>query len=129
MKKITLLLALLAFVNVLSAQSRREAAKEKKEAKIEEYKDRLELSDLQMEEIKEVRMKYKPDLQEIRNDDSMEKSEKMRASADVIEQMEGDLAGVLTPSQLEEWKAIKKEVKENMENRKERRRGRRGGGN
>ena len=126
-KKIALVLGILVATNILVAQDGREQRKEKIQERIEEYKERLGLSDLQIEKIKEVRAKYKPDMEEIRQNEATSRAEKMRASADVIEKMEADLSGVLTAEQQEEWKAIKAEIREKKEQRRERARERKKG--
>ena len=126
MKKVTLIIGILLATNILFAQGRREDAKGKAKAKIEEYKERLNLSDEQLADIKEIREKYKPEMQEIRNDEATSKSDKMRAAADVIEKQEAEMAELLTSEQQEEWKEIRAEIKERREVRRERRRERNG---
>ncbi len=128
MKKITLLIGLLVAVNILLAQDRREAAREKAKVKIEEYKERLELTEDQIAELKKLREGAKPELEAIRNDDSKSRSEKMRAQADIMENQEAEVAKILNEDQLAELEVIKKEVRANREKRRDKRKERRGGG-
>ena len=128
MKKITLLIGLLVAVNILFAQDRREAMKEKAKVKIEEYKERLELTDNQVADLKKLREEAKPELEAIRKDESKSRSEKMRARADIMENQEKEISNILNEDQLAELEVIRKEVRANMEKRRERRKERRGDG-
>ncbi|WP_424963491.1 hypothetical protein [Ekhidna sp.] len=129
MKKLTLIIGLLVAVNILFAQNRREAVREKAEVKIEEYKERLNLTESQTADLKKLRESMKPELEAIRNDDSKSRSDKMRAKADIVEKQEKEVAKILNDEQLAELEVIKKEVRENVEKRRDRRKDRRGDGN
>jgi acyl-CoA reductase-like NAD-dependent aldehyde dehydrogenase len=128
MQKLILIIGLLVATNILFAQGKREQMREKVEVKIEEYKDRLDLSDDQVADLKAMRESMKPELEAIRKDESMKRSEKMRAHADIIEKQEEEMAKILNDDQLTELEIIKKEVRENVKKRKDRRRDRRGDG-
>lgn len=128
MKKLTLIIGLLVAGNILYAQDRRQEIRGKVEVKIEEYKERLNLSEDQVTDLKKLRESMKPELDELRNDDEKSRSEKMRAHADIIEKREAEVAKILNQEQLAELEVIKNEVKANTESRREKRKERRGGG-
>ena len=133
MKKLALIVGLLVAVNILFAQGKREEMKEKAEVKIEEYKERLNLSDKQENELKDLRAEMKPEFEALKKDESKSRSDKMRAHADLIEKREAKVAEILTEDQFAELQIIKEEVKQKRmdvrEKRKERRQDRRGDGN
>ena len=128
MRKIALIIGLLVAGTIVLAQDKREELREKREIKIEEYRERLELSDAQISDLKKLRVDAKPQLDEIRNDTSKSKSDKMRALAAIMEKQEKEVAEILNDEQLTELEAIKKEVRENQEVRREKRKERRGDG-
>ncbi|WP_370089393.1 hypothetical protein [Ekhidna sp.] len=128
MKKLTLIIGLLVAGNILYAQDRRQELREKVEVKIEEYKERLDLTEDQVADLKKLRESMKPELDELRDDDEKSRSAKMRAHADIIEKREAEVAKILNQEQLAELEVIKKEIKTNAENRREKRKERRGGG-
>lgn len=97
-------------VNTLQAQGDRS----KRRARLIDYQERLQLSDSQIAEVKEIRKKYKPEMKAIRNDASKSKADKMRALADIIEKKDADIANVLSLEQMKEWEVIKAEVKERL---------------
>lgn len=113
-------------MNILVAQTREEA-RAKAEVKIEEYKERLNLSEEQVQQVKDLRTKYRPEFQSIRDDESKTKSDKMRARADLMDEREAELEEILDDEQMAELKVIRSEMRENAKARKENRRGRRGG--
>ena len=96
MQKLTLIIGLLVAANILFAQGKREQMREKAEVKIEEYKERLNLTEDQVADLKELRESIKPELEAIRKDESKSRSEKMRAHADIIEKQEEDTANLYT---------------------------------
>lgn len=128
MQKLTLIIGLLVAANILFAQGKREQMREKAEVKIEEYKERLNLTEDQVADLKELRESIKPELEAIRKDESKSRSEKMRAHADIIEKQEEEVAKILNDEQLTELEVIKKEVRENVKKRRDRRRDRRDDG-
>ena len=128
MKKLTLMIGLLVAINVLFAQDRREVAREKAEVRLEEYKDRLNLTDDQLAELKQVKESMKPEFEALKADDSMSRSDKMRAHADLIDKREAEVAKILDDEQLAELEVIKGEVKANKEKRADKRKSRRGDG-
>ncbi|MEQ8904794.1 hypothetical protein [Ekhidna sp.] len=128
MRKIALIIGLLVAGTIVLAQDKREELREKREIKIEEYRERLELSDAQISDLKKLRVDAKPQLDEIRNDTSKSRSDKMRALAAIMEKQEKEVAEILNDEQLTELEAIKKEVRENQEVRREKRKERRGDG-
>ena len=129
MKKITLIFGILIACNSILAQGRPDGPPpgERDKVKIEEYKTRLQLSDDQVSELRAMKEKYKPQMEEIRTDESKTRSEKMRAAADVIEKQEAEIASILSEEQLTEWEKIREEVKANREERRERPKERRKG--
>lgn len=116
MKKLILVLGILVAANILVAQDR-ERAPRKAEIKIEEYKERLNLTNDQETQWEEVRAKYRPEFKAIKQDESKSRSEKMRAAADVEEQKEADLAEILSEDQLQELAVIKSEIRQKRRKR------------
>lgn len=127
MKKISLIIGLLIAANILLAQGARTPVRQEAREEIEDYKERLNLSDDQTAEIREIKKKYRPQLQEVRSDSSLSRSDKMRSTADIYEKQDAEIAEVLTDEQNEEWKEIKAEVKANKDQRQEKRGQRRNG--
>ncbi|MEP0272825.1 hypothetical protein [Ekhidna sp.] len=128
MRKTALIIGLMVAANILFAQGKRDAMKEKAQVKIEEYKDRLNLTPDQVAELKKMRESTKPEIEAIRNDESKSRSEKMRAHADVVEKREMEVAKILNEDQMAELKVIKKEVKAKRGERRDKRKERRDGG-
>jgi len=128
MRKLSLIIGLIAAANILFAQDRREMAREKAEVRFEEYKDRLNLTDDQLTELKQVKADMKPEMEALKNDESLSRSDKMRAHADLIEKREAEVAEILDDEQLAELAVIKEEIKANKQRRKGARKARRGDG-
>lgn len=118
MKKIALLLGILVAANILFAQEPGPRA----QVKIEKYKERLNLSESQVSELKQLRQTNKPQLEAIRNDDSKSRSEKMAAKSEVIRQQEIAVAQILNDEQEAELKVIQQELRERAKRRRHRRR-------
>lgn len=108
--------------NVLVAQDREVNERIKK--KRDEIKTRLELTDDQTEQLKALREKYRPELKSIREDESKTRSEKLRAVADIVDQKDEDLKGILNQNQMAELSLIRKEIHLNRKERRERMRDR-----
>ncbi|MEP5611626.1 MAG: hypothetical protein ABJP45_05220 [Cyclobacteriaceae bacterium] len=132
MKKLIILLGILVAANVLAAQDS-EQANERIESKRQEIKARLDLSDDQSEQLRELREKYRPEIQEIRTDETKTRNEKMRAVADLLDRKDADLQGILTQNQVAELTVMRKEMytrrklrREKMRNRMKHRRARKG---
>lgn len=128
MKKLALIIGLMVAVNVLFSQERREEMRDRMEMKIEEYKDRLNLTNDQVTDLKKVRESMKPELEALRADESKSRSDKMRAHADLIDKREAEVAKILNKEQLAELEVIKKEMKEKHMERRGKRMERRGDG-
>ncbi|MEM7297282.1 MAG: hypothetical protein AAF391_03345 [Bacteroidota bacterium] len=123
MKKIALIVGILVAVNIVSAQDGpQRTPRERAKVKIEEYKERLQLTEDQIDDLKAMKEKYRPEMEDIRKDESKSRSDKMRAAADVIEKQEEEMASILNEDQLAEWKEIRGEVKDRRHKRRERRR-------
>ena len=127
MKKFTLIIGILVAANVLNAQGRKEKAREKVEIKIAEHKERLNLTEDQVGDLKKLREEMKPQLEEIRKDESLSRSDKMRAHADLLDERDAELEKILDEDQLAELDEIRKEVQKQREERMEKRRERRAG--
>ena len=119
MKQAILLIGMLVAGNILFGQEKH-PPREIPETKIEKLKERLELTDEQVREWKEMEEKYRPELKEIRNDDSKERHEKMRAAADVMEKQQEELTKILTEDQFTELQIIREEVKRKKKKRRKR---------
>lgn len=118
--------ATLMMVSVMQMSAQERPIREKTRTKVEEYKQRLNLTDEQSEQMKTIRAKYQPELEQIRKSEQT-RGDKLRAAAEVADQMDAEVEKVLTPAQMDEWKKIKKEVAENMSQRRKAIRERRGG--
>ncbi len=128
MKKFALIIGLIVAANILFAQGKKEMMREKAELKIEEYKERLNLTDNQVDELKKVREEMKPEFEALRKDESKSRSDKMRAHADLIDKREAKVAEILTEDQFAELKVIQEENKQKRMDVREKRQERRGGG-
>ena len=104
----------------------RKQREQRADLKLEEYKERLELTDVQVEDWKVLREKYKPELKSIRSDESKSKADKMRAAADIVEKQQKELADILSENQFAELQIIREEVMEKK--REQRAKGRKGKG-
>lgn len=128
MKKITLIIGILIAANILYGQGKRDHMRQKAQVKIEEHKERLNLTEEQVADLKSLKEKMKPQFEEIRKDESLTKSDKMRAQADLLDERKEEVEKILDDEQLEELEKIRKEVQERREERmgkrKERREGR-----
>lgn len=122
MKRLVIVLGILVAVNVLVAQEAETS--EKFKDKREEIKTRLNLSDEQAKQLKELREKYKPELKSIREDESKSRSEKMRIAADLMDQKDIDLQKILTQKQIAELSVIRNEIQLKKQERRERMRDR-----
>lgn len=130
MKKLALLAGILVAINIVSAQDSPERTpRERAKIKIEEFKERLQLTDDQIDDIKAMKEKYRPEFEDIKKDESKSKSDKMRAAADIIEKQEANMASILNEDQMAEWKEIQGEVRDRRHKRRERKRERRREGN
>lgn len=128
MKKLALIIGLVVAANILFAQGKREMMRERAEIKIEEYKERLNLTDDQVEELKKVREEMKPEFEALRKDESKSRSDKMRAHADLIDKREARVSEILSEEQMAELKVIQKENKQKRMEMREKRKERRGDG-
>lgn len=128
MRKLSLIIGLIAAANILFAQERRAIAREKAEVRFEEYKDRLNLTDDQLADLKQVKEDMRPDMESLKKDETLSRSDKMRAHADLIEKREAEVAEILDDEQLAELAVIKEEIKANKQRRKGARKARRGDG-
>lgn len=120
MKKLTLIIGIMVASNVLLAQDPEtgKGPKGNKEAIIEKHKERLELSDEQVEQLRDLRESLKPEFESLKNNETLSRPDKMRAHADLIEKREAEVAKILTDSQLEELEKIKEENKEKRKGRR-----------
>jgi hypothetical protein len=113
MQKVMLFIGILMVGNIVMAQGKQQE-KQRAEVKLEEYKERLNLSDEQIDQWKDLKEKYKPELKSIRSDESKSKADKMRAAADVIDKKEEELANILSENQFAELQIIRNEEKQKM---------------
>ncbi|MEP1095152.1 MAG: hypothetical protein ABJG78_08580 [Cyclobacteriaceae bacterium] len=109
MKKLIIVLGILVAANVLIAQDS-EWLEERIESRRQAINDRLDLTDEQFEQLKELREKYRPEIQSIRTDESKTRSEKMRAVADLVDEKNSDLTGILSQNQMAELTVLRKEM-------------------
>ena len=125
MKKLIVMLGVIVAAHIVTAQDANESSKNRKEVKIEELKTRLDLTDEQVAQIKELREKYRPEIEAIKNDETKSRSDKMRATADIIDSREADMTQILNEQQMMEMKVIRQEMQTQRKARKERMRDRR----
>lgn len=122
MKKITLIIGILVAANILYAQGKKEKIREKTQIKIEEHKERLNLTDDQVADLQELKENMKPQFEQIRKDESLSPPDKMRAKADLMDERKAEVEKILDDEQLEELEEIRREVHERREERIEKRR-------
>ena len=122
MRRLLIVLGILVAANVLVAQDTK--TNERIQDRQEEIKTRLNLSDEQSEQLKALREKYRPELKSIRDDDTKSRSEKLRAVADLMDQKDADLQGILNQNQIAELSVIRKEMRQHRLGRRERMRDR-----
>lgn len=120
MKKLLIIVGVLVAFNIVSAQE--PTRKERIQSEIEAYKERLQLSDVQVAQLKEMHKKYRPEMKAIRDDESKSRSDKMRAAADIMEKKEDEIATILSNEQMAEWNVIRKEISSKRIARRENRR-------
>ena len=125
MKKLIVMLGVIVAAHIVTAQDTNESSKNRKEVKIEELKTRLDLTDEQVAQIKELREKYRPEIEAIKNDETKSRSDKMRATADIIDSREADMTQILNEQQMMEMKVVRQEMQTQRKARKERMRDRR----
>jgi len=123
MKKFTLIIGILVAANILYAQDKSERIRGKARVKIEEHKDRLNLSEDQIADLKSLKEEMKPEFEKLKTNESLSRPDKMRAHANLIEEREAAVAEILDEEQLAELEVIRKEVKERRKERRENRHG------
>lgn len=114
-------------VGIIFAQDKTEVGREKAKVKIEAYKERLNLSENQLADLKKMRESLKPELEALQQDESKSRSERMHARAYIIEKQEAGVAEILNNEQEAELKVIQREARENAKERRKRKRERRKG--
>ncbi|WP_436515445.1 hypothetical protein [Ekhidna sp. To15] len=124
MRKLALIIGLLVAGNVLFAQDQK-PGKERPPVKIEEYKERLKLTESQLAELKNMRESLRPELEAIRKDDSKSRSERMEARAEVMKRQESQVAEILDDEQEAELKEIHREIRDDVRGKRKRKRERR----
>lgn len=117
MKRLTLVIGLILAAGILFAQEGKPERKQRREVRIEAYKDRLQLTDEQIASLKEVREEIKPKMKALRETGADSRAEMMRAQADLIEQHEAQVAAILSEDQLAELKVIQEERKTERKDR------------
>ena len=117
-----LMMGVVAAANVLVAQPSEQERKERAQAKMEEYKEQLQLSDEQVEALKTIRQEHKKALHDIRENEDLDKPDKLRAHADELEAREEKVKEVLSEEQYAQWV----EIREQHDEIKGRRHGRKG---
>ena len=127
MKKITLIIGILVAANLLYGQHHKEQRRERAEVKIEAYKQRLNLTENQLAELKDLREAMRPELEKLRRDPALSRPDKMRAHADLLDERMARLDQILNAEQLAELEVIRKEVMEKRAERREKRMERREG--
>ena len=127
MRKLALIIGLIVAGNVLFAQEEEPKGKEKPPVKIEEYKERLQLTEDQVAELKKMRESMKPELDKLRKDESKSRSERMEARAEIMKRQETRVAEILNDEQEAELKEIHREIRDNARKRRQRKRERRNG--
>lgn len=130
MKKITLIVSMLVLISMVSAQEpqgqKRGPKGDRAEMKIEKLQEHLELTDDQVADLKKLSEDMKPEFEEIRNDESLERPDKMRAHADLIEKRDAEVAKILTEEQLTKLEELKEKRKAKRKERKGMKREKRG---
>lgn len=110
---------------MLLAQDHKGPEKDRPHVKIEEYKERLKLTESQVAELKKMRESLKPELEAIRKDESKSRSEMMEARAEIMKRQENRVAEILDDDQEAELKEIHREIRDNVREKRQRKRERR----
>lgn len=74
--------------------------------------EKLGLNDAQKNQVKEILKAHQPQVQAIRSNDSLTPDAKRQEMKNVLADIRGKLAAVLTPEQLAKWDEMKKERRE-----------------
>lgn len=119
MKKILLIIGILTAANVLIAQEETQVS-DRTETSREDVKKRLELTTDQEMQLKELRKKYAAELKAIRTAEEKSRSEKLYETAAIVEKKEEELTTILSQKQLNELKAVQKEVRSKRHHRRRR---------
>lgn len=127
MRKLALIIGLLVAGNMLFAQDQKADDKEKPPVKIEEYKERLKLTETQLADLKQMRESLKPELEAIRKDEAKSRSERMEARATIMKKQEARVAEILDDKQEAELKEIHREIRDKVRKKRQRQRERRKG--
>lgn len=119
MKKILLIIGILTAANVLIAQEETQVS-DRTETSREDVKKRLELTTDQEMQLRELRKKYAAELKAIRTAEEKSRSEKLYETAAIVEKKEEELTTILSQKQLNELKAVQKEVRIKRHHRRRR---------
>lgn len=120
MRKLALIIGLLVAGNMLFAQDQKANDKEKPLVKIEEYKERLKLTETQLADLKKMRESLKPELEAIRKDEAKSRSERMEARATIMKKQEARVAEILDDKQEAELKEIHREIRDKVRKKRQR---------
>ena len=86
--------------------------------KAEKIKERLNLTDQQVEQYESVRLKYKPELKAIKENESLSKEEKKELKKEVKSRKNEEIKSFLSADQYTELEAIRKERKAKKKGKK-----------
>jgi len=119
-KHIVIILTFLLMIS-FGVKSQERMSQEQREKMAEEFKVKLDLSDDQVEQWKEINEKYKPEFEILRSD-SLSRREKGRLMRDIMERRDKDIKAMLTEDQVIIYTEMQEEMRDRR--REERPRGR-----
>lgn len=115
MKKIISLFAVLFFafsLNAQEAQTTGTPAKDRATKSVHKMKQNLQLTDIQEKEVYNIMLAHYTEIEKIRNDKAREQGEAKRAVQTQRDATQRELAKVLTPGQMEQYREMQKKNKE-----------------
>lgn len=120
MKKLILLLGIVVAGYAATAQQPKHGMDNPE--KIEVFKEKLNLSDEQVDQMKALRKKHLEEMKAVKGDQSLSRADKMRKMADAVESHDEKLSEILTEEQMAELKTMREQRKQKGKKRRMQRR-------
>lgn len=110
MKQLLLVAALMVAISTIEAQPRKQMGKRADMEMI--GMGSLQLTDVQKEQLKELRKTHQKKLQELQSNEKMTQGEARKKSVELFAQHEKDIMAILTPEQQATWKRDKQKMED-----------------
>jgi len=120
MKKLILLLGIVVAGYAVTAQQPQHGMD--KSEKIEVLKEKLDLSDEQVDQMKALRKMHMEAMKAVKDDQSLSRADKIRKMADAVEAHDEKLSEILTEEQMAELKSMREQRKQKGKQRRMQRR-------